>query len=78
MAQLDSKITLDNRRDYNYISLDDNNTYTLKYLDINGQTYKIAANTDDLRALELRIEVLENKLKTIEEKQEKYKIMYGE
>ena len=66
MAQLDSKIILDN------------NTYTLKYLDINGQTYKIAANTDDLRALELRIEVLENKLKTIEEKQRQYKIIYGE
>ena len=77
MAQLDNKITLDNRRDYNYISLD-NNANTLRYLDINGQTYKIAANTDDLRALELRIEVLENKLKTIEEKQEKYKVMYGE
>ena len=66
MAQLDSKITLDN------------DTYTLKYLDVNGQTCKITANTDDLRALELRIEVLENKLKTIEEKQEKYKIIYGE
>ena len=77
MAQLDNKITLDSRRDYNYISLDDN-VHTLRYLNVDGQTYKIAANTDDLRALELRIEVLENKLKTIEEKQEKYKIMYGE
>ena len=77
MAQLDNKITLDSRRDYNYISLD-NNVNTLRYLNVDGQTYKIAANTDDLRALELRIEVLENKLKTIEEKQEKYKVMYGE
>lgn len=66
MAQLDSKTTLGN------------NTCTLKYLNVDGQTYKIAANTDDLRALELRIEVLENKIKTIEEKQEKYKIIYGE
>ena len=66
MVQLDNKITLDN------------DTYTLKYLDINGQTCKIAANTDDLRVLELRIKVLENKLKNIEEKQEKYKVMYGE
>jgi hypothetical protein len=72
LAQLDSKITLDSN-----ISLD-NSVNTLRYLNIDGQTYKIAANTDDLRALELRIEVLENKLKTIEEKQEKYKVMYGE
>lgn len=77
MAQLDNKITLDSRRDYNYFSLD-NNVNTLRYLNVDGQTYKIAANTDDLRALELRIEILENKLKTIEEKQEKYKVMYGE
>lgn len=74
LAQLDSKITLDNIRDYGYI-IDSAYNSTLT---INGEQYKINANIDDLRALELRVQVLENKLKNIEEQQQKYKIIYGE
>ena len=75
LAQLDSRITLDNRRDYEYIT---GNAHNINTLTINGEQYKINANIDDLRALELRVQVLENKLKNIEEQQQKYKIVYGE
>ena len=63
MAQLDNRIAFNN------------NTYIL---DTYEQIDKIISSTDSLKALKLRIEILENKIKTIEEKQEKYKIMYGE